>query len=156
MAVRIVLEAGSWWVVLTAVWWATLSSAAPDDMAIGAGAAAVAAVLAVAARRIVGHHWPRAGLRWRVLAYLFVALAADTVRLFVVCLPRLVADRSRDGRLARAAVSPGGGNPSHRAAGTLLLSAAPLAYVVDWPDGRPPVLHRLGADRGALEREVLR
>jgi multisubunit Na+/H+ antiporter MnhE subunit len=152
-------EVAAWWVVLTFVWVASLSAATAPDVLAGAVCGLLCAVLAVAARRAIGQAW-RPVPRWAAwLGPLLLAVPADTARLLIRVLPRLVRDRRSAGSLRR--IRPPAGEEAaagfRRAWGTLALSATPGSFVVDWPpDGRPAVIHTLGSGPPQMDEVVVR
>jgi hypothetical protein len=156
---RAAIEVAVWWAVLTVVYIATLSVVTGPELLGAAACAAACAVLAVAARRAARARW-RPERRWTGwLAPLAVSIAADTVRLFALVLPRLFAGRPSGGKL-RTMAQPGderARSAARRAFGTLVLSASPGSIVLDWPaDGSPIVLHELGSGPPSLPEAVTR
>jgi multisubunit Na+/H+ antiporter MnhE subunit len=146
--------------VLFGIWVATLSARTVAELVTGAIAAVTCAVLAVAARRLLGQIW-RPAARWAVWVFpVLVAVPADTARLLLRVLPRLVRDRAGAGRIERAR-PPVDEEPSRagfrRAWGTLLLSATPGTVVLDWPpEGAEVVVHELGSGAPSMEKVVTR
>jgi multisubunit Na+/H+ antiporter MnhE subunit len=146
--------------VLFAMWVATLAVPTTAEVVTGLGASIVCAVLAVAARRLLGQSW-RPAARWTVwILPLLVAVPADTARLLLRTIPHLIRDRSGGGRIERVR-PPAHDEPSRagfrRAWGTLLLSATPGTIVLDWPpDGAEVVVHELGSGTPRMQKVVTR
>jgi hypothetical protein len=136
---RLVVKTLAWWVVLAVGWTATLPVLAGQEVLAGIVGALVAAIVAAAAGRLVGGDW-RPDHRWLLwTARLVPAVLADTVRLLLRAVPRLLRDRRWDGELRRARHVVGEPAPrasARRALGTLAMSAAPGSLVVDWPSAR--------------------
>lgn len=146
--------------VLFAIWLSSLAALTTAEVTTGLAVSVGCALLAVAARRLLGQIW-RPWAPWvRWLLPLIVAVPADTARLLLRVLPRLVRDRTRGGHLERVR-PPVREEPSRagfrRAWGTLLVSASPGTIVVDWPpDGADVVVHELGSGVPPMEKVVTR
>jgi multisubunit Na+/H+ antiporter MnhE subunit len=145
---------------LFAFWVATLSADTTAEVITGAIVAVTCAVLAVAARRLLGQIW-RPVPRWVVWVFpVLAAVPADTARLLLRTLPRLIRDRTGGGQIERVR-PPVHEEPSRagfrRAWGTVLLSATPGTIVLDWPpDGAEVVIHELGSGAPRMEKVVTR
>lgn len=141
--VRLILEGLAWWVVLAAVWLATLSSLTATDLYVGAAVAAAGAVVAVLGRRAVRQSWsPSPRWLWQ---------AGPTALRVVTGGARLVARCARRGGRDLGGLSQWPAPPdepapraaARRALTTLARSATPDSYVVDWPHDGGPMVHRL-------------
>ncbi len=145
---------------LFVIWVATLAVPTRSEVVTGLVVSVVCAVIAVAARRLLGQLW-RPAARWTVWIFpLLVAVPADTARLLLSTLPGLIRDRTAGGRVERVR-PPAHEEPSRagfrRAWGTILLSATPGTIVLDWPpEGADVVIHELGSGAPSMEKVVTR
>lgn len=151
-----VVEALVWWVVLFALWAATLSTFPVPELVAGAVAAVPCAAAAVAGRRAVDGAWRvRPGwLRW--LLSLPVAVLAESGRL--LALPWRRARTGPVGRVREVALAPeadGALAEAHRALATVTLATTPGTFVLDTrPDDHVLVVHSLVGGRPRMDEAV--
>ena len=152
-------EAALWWAVTLGVWLLTLSSVTAADLLVAASCSLPCGVAAVAARRVLGGHWPfpsRAGA-WSLR--LPLAVAADTVRVLALPWQRVTGRRGDEGTFARVPVAPGadGRSVTRRAAAVILLSMSPGSFAVhDDADTGELLVHSLVGGRTGMESVVRR
>jgi multisubunit Na+/H+ antiporter MnhE subunit len=152
---RIARRAGpwlAWWVLLMSFWVMLDDSTATDELLAGAGAAALAALLA----ELVAH---QAGLAFRMRArWLVPALrlpaevARDTVIVFVALWRRLAHGEQPASGFRRVPVRYGADSPEDEARRTLLVggrSIAPNAFVLGIDSGNDVmIIHQLVVTEG--------
>jgi multisubunit Na+/H+ antiporter MnhE subunit len=146
----------TWWVLLSLLWMALVSSNSPAEIVTGIGCAAVAAGAALLANSAMDQQYTVdiRWLRWFLLAV--PAAVSDTIRLARL-LPRPHAQREA-GRLRELWLPAEGPRRSagRRAVVVVALGLAPSSYVVA-VENRRLLLHEMaepGSDR--LSREVCR
>ncbi|QMU69333.1 Na+/H+ antiporter subunit E [Streptacidiphilus sp. P02-A3a] len=133
---RLTVELTAWWGLLFVLYLVLISTVSPLEVAVGAGASALAAVGAWAVHRAArptlgpGGHWRAAVWAWPG------ALLTETVRTARLTARALRGHRTA-GRMVRVRLRPGVGV----AWSTALLSGTPGSCVVDvHDDGPAPVL----------------
>jgi multisubunit Na+/H+ antiporter MnhE subunit len=132
-----------WWLVLAAMWLATLSTYSGGELLLAGSCALPGAAAVVAARRVLGASW-RPSWRWlRWLVAIPVTAVTDTAKVVIRPKPahRSIALPDRDA--------------GAEAAATLAVNATPGTVVTDVRDGELRV-HALSARPSLLERVVRR
>lgn len=142
----------AWWVVMMSLWVAIDDSFAFDELLAGAGAAAIAALVAQAACHL-------AGLRFRIRAsWLLPALrlpgqvVVDTGAVYLALWRKLSRGEDPPGGFAEVPVDPGEDGPAGMLRRTLIIggrSFTPNAFVLGVDaERRVMVVHRLVARDG--------
>ncbi|WP_210414651.1 hypothetical protein [Microlunatus elymi] len=149
-----------WFAAGVLTWIVTLSSASPAELVAGAGAAALVAVLARAARRAMGLAWrPVADwLRWVALVPMAAALDVGRVLGWLIdSLRHGRPDVDPSQRLVRRRLLSGedAATVARRVGGVLAVSATPGAIAVDQDPGtRTVLLHQLVGGWPDLDRRA--
>jgi multisubunit Na+/H+ antiporter MnhE subunit len=149
----------AWWIGLSLIWLLLVDTLDWAELVVGAAAAALVAIVAVAMHRL-GYirFWPRA-VWLRELPYLVATIASDCVLLARALWQRTVRRRDVQGTTIRVPFHHGGANSrdgARRALVNLAVSITPNTYVVDIdPESDTLLVHQLvatGPDR-VLRRE---
>jgi multisubunit Na+/H+ antiporter MnhE subunit len=160
--IRVTATWVAWWIALAVVWLMLVDSLHPDELIVGAAAAAIAATVGtVVQHRGYIRFWPRAA--WLLeTPYLIGGIVVDCGLLAVALWRRVVGRRSVRGEMIRVPFHPGGDtgrDGARRALVNFAVSITPNSYVVDIdPEGDSLLVHRLvpvPLDR-VLRREELR
>jgi multisubunit Na+/H+ antiporter MnhE subunit len=145
--VRVATAWLAWWILMMGLWVAIDDSLATDELLAGAGAAAIAALVAQAACR-------QAGLRYRMrLGWLLPALrlpgqvVTDTVAVYLVLWRKLTRGVNPPGGFSEVPVDPGEDGPAGVVRRALIIggrSFTPNAFVLDIDaERRVMVVHQL-------------
>ena len=148
----------AWWAALVVVWLLLVDTLDPDELVVGAFAAAVAASVAVAVHRL-GYIRFRPRLAWlREVPALCVGIVADCGLLAAALWRRVVRRERVGGTMFRVPFHHGGDNGrdgARRALVNFAVSITPNSYVVDIdPEGDSLLVHRLVP--GPLDRVLTR
>jgi multisubunit Na+/H+ antiporter MnhE subunit len=137
----------AWWVALLVIWILLVDTFDPEELLVGALAAAISATVAVAVhRRGYIRFWPRA--RWLLqVPYLVWDVGVDCGLLAVALWNRVVRRRPVRGETIRVPFHHGGDDGrdgARRALVNFAVSLTPNSYVVDIdPEGDSLLVHRL-------------
>ncbi|HET6877615.1 MAG TPA: hypothetical protein VFH38_08815 [Jatrophihabitans sp.] len=142
---RVGTELVVWAGLCFGIWLLTLSSVTSEDILLAALAAALAAVCAVAGRKVAGGRW-RGRLAWtRWYLGLPVAILLDTVKVLAL----VYSARRHYGRMQTLDLPEGEDHDlaaGRCAIGALGMSASPATYVVDAdPDEHKMIVHTVGS-----------
>jgi multisubunit Na+/H+ antiporter MnhE subunit len=152
----------AWWVALAVVWLLLVDTFQPDELLVGAGAAAIAATVGtVVQQRGYIEFWPRAA--WLLQTpYLIGDIVVDCGLLAGALWRRVIGRQPLRGETIRVPFHHGadtGRDGARRALVNFAVSITPNSYVVDIdPEGDSLLVHRLvpvPLDR-VLRREQLR
>ena len=111
----------AWWVMMMGLWVALDDSLAFDELRAGAGAAAIAALVAQAACHQAGLRF-RLRARWLLLALRLPGqLVADTAAVYLALWRKLTRGEDPPGGFAEVAVDPGEDGPAGVVRRTLII-----------------------------------
>lgn len=150
------VEIGVWWVLLVAVWIATVNTFSVQEVIVAAVLSVPCAIAARAGRRAAGLCWTvrRGWLRW--LLFLPSAIVHDTIAVLKLALRRRSGEDRDEFRALRL---PAEDDPAlrsgHAAVATAVLSATPGSVVVAADEAKGELLvHAVPDGETRLEREV--
>jgi len=142
----------AWWIVMMALWVALDDSFATDELLAGAGAAAIAALVAQAACHQAGLRFRMRGGWLRPALWLPWRVVADTTAVYVALWRKLAHGEDPPGGFAEVPVDPGDDGPAGIVRRALIIggrSFTPNAFALDIDAERAVmVVHQLVKKEG--------